>query len=93
MGTFHDNLGELHGITVALELNDGSLAVGRCHEANDSYVLILDADLHQPGGAPGAAEAWLRNAARWGVFPKLRSVRFERAQVLSITPLNSIPTA
>ena len=31
MGTFHNNLGELHGITVVVDLADGDVIVECCH--------------------------------------------------------------
>lgn len=91
MGTFHDNLGELHGITVAVETRDGRAIVGRCHEANDHHVLLLDADGHAEGDEGLTNADWLRRAARWGVFPKHKTLRLDRAEVTGITRLNEIP--
>ena len=90
MGTFHDNLGELHGITVAVRLKDGRVVVGRCHEANDVHVQLLDLDIHEEGQDEISNEAWLRRAARWGVFPKHRSLKLPSDDVRSITPLGRI---
>lgn len=92
MGTFHDNLGELHGITVAVETRANQAVVGRCHEANDQHVIILDADVHEEGADEVTNADWLRKAARWGVFPKHKVLKLDRAHVTSITPLNQLPT-
>lgn len=93
MGTFHDNLGELHGITVVVDTTGPRVIVGRCHEANERFVLLHDADIHEEGaGAPSKAE-WVAQAAKWGVFPRHKSLRVERGQVTTITPLGRIAGA
>ncbi|MEX2672506.1 MAG: hypothetical protein WD294_10390 [Phycisphaeraceae bacterium] len=92
MGTFHDNLGELHGITVAVETAHQQMIVGRCHEANDHHVIILDADVHEEGDDAVTNADWLRRAAKWGVFPKHKVLKLERVNVASITRLNELPT-
>ena len=88
MGTFHDNLGELHGITVVVETRD-HVVVGRCHEANDRFVLLHDADVHASTD-PAQREAYIRKAAKWGVFPNHKSLRLDRADVTTITRLGEI---
>lgn len=93
MGTFHDNLGELHGITVAVLTSDRSAFVGRCHEANDHHVILLDADSHTDGQDGLSNNDWIRRAAKWGVFPNHRTISLHTAEVTSITPLNQIDAA
>jgi len=90
MGTFHDNLGELHGITVAVDTTDDRIMVGRCHEATDEYVHLLDVDTHRDGANDLSKDQWLRRAARWGVFPREKVVKLPRDQVASITPLGQV---
>jgi len=90
MGTFHDNLGELHGITVVVESDDGIAYVGRCHEANDEKVILLDVDTHSGEEDGLTREAYLRRAAKWGVFSKHDHMILPRRHVHSITPLGEL---
>lgn len=92
MGTFHDNLGELHGITVVVDTNGPNVYVGRCHEATDDKVVLHDVD-HHADGADGKTKAdYLKQAAKWGVFAKHKHLVLDRAAegVVSIVPLNQI---
>ena len=41
MGTFHDDRGDLHGITVAAFAADTAY-VGRCHEMDDQRLMLMD---------------------------------------------------
>lgn len=90
MGTFHDNLGELHGITIAVDTTDDRICVGRCHEANDRFVLLLDADVHHEGDDGLTKCEWLKRAAKWGVFPRHKSLQLPRDQVAAITRLGEV---
>ncbi|MHB1156089.1 MAG: hypothetical protein ACYC26_04540 [Phycisphaerales bacterium] len=88
MGTFHDNLGELHGLTIALQTRDGTVYVGRCHEVNEHVIVMHDADHHRDGeGGMNTAE-YLKNAGRWGVFKKHDHLVLECTKVAWIKPLN-----
>lgn len=90
MGTFHDNLGELHGITVAVETRDGVAYVGRCHEANDRHVIMLDVDQHAEGEAGQTNAQYLEQAARWGVFKKHNQLVIPRETVATLRPLRDL---
>jgi len=93
MGTFHDNLGELHGITVAVQTTGDTVYVGRCHEANDSSVIMLDADEHAEGDNGQTNQQYLAQAARWGVFKKHDHLVIPREIVTTIRPLNELREA
>ena len=41
MGTFHDGLGELHGITVVVDTKGTRIAIGRCHTVTESKVMTI----------------------------------------------------
>lgn len=90
MGTFHDNLGDLHGVTIAVLTHDNRALVGRCHEANDQKVIMLEVDEHRDGEGGLSIDAYLQRAARWGVFAKQNHVILRREDIASITPLGQI---
>ncbi len=90
MGTFHDNLGPLHGITVVVETDDGSVYIGRCHEADQAKVVLLDVDRHHADASDVSRAEYLRRAAKWGVFKRHDHLVLAAEQVESITPLGEL---
>jgi hypothetical protein len=90
MGTFHDNMGDLHGITVVVDTTGPQVIVGRCHEANDQHVLLHDADVHEEVAGGVSKQEYVKRAAKWGVFAKHKTLRLDPKQVASITPLNQM---
>ena len=90
MGTFHDNLGELHGITVVVDTHGPKVIVGRCHEANDQHVLLLDADVHEETAGGVSKQDWVKRAAKWGVFARHKVLKLDAKEVTSITPLGKL---
>ncbi len=93
MGTFHDNLGELHGITVVVDTDGPNVYVGRCHEATDQVVVLHDVDQHADGADGKSKAEYLKQAAKWGVFAKHKHLVIDRAKagVVSVVPLNQMP--
>lgn len=90
MGTFHNDKGELHGITVVVETNRARTWVGRCDTIDQAGVHLLDADLHEPApGGPGQQE-WLANAARFGVWPKNARVLVPAGEVTAVRRLGDL---
>ena len=83
----HEDRGPLHGITVLVQTRDDRTIVGRCHEATQKHVILLDADEHD--GTSDCAE-WIDRAVRWGVFPKHQSMNLPADQVTSIRPLGDV---
>jgi iron-sulfur cluster assembly protein len=69
MGTFHDDKGELHGITVYTQSGD-TVYVGRCDVLDDERLVLHDADLHVEGQEGRTNEQYLQRAARFGVWKK-----------------------
>jgi hypothetical protein len=90
VGTFHNDKGELHGITVVVETNRAETWVGRCDTIDDAGVHLLDADHHEP--APGAPEKkeWLAQAARFGVWPRRPHVLVPADQVTAVRRLGDL---
>ena len=90
MGTFHDGLGDLHGITVVVDARGSRVAVGRCHTANARGVTLLDADVHEDGPDGSSREEYLRRAASVGVWARHRRLQVPREDVLSVRPLGEV---
>ncbi|HXT22635.1 MAG TPA: hypothetical protein VN923_17935 [Thermoanaerobaculia bacterium] len=89
MGTFHQDKGELHGITVVVDTDGPEVFVGRCHEVTDQGVVLLDVDVHSAEGGAGKDE-WVRRAARFGVWPRHRHLVVPRERVASIRRLGDV---
>jgi hypothetical protein len=90
MGTFHDGLGELHGITVVVETNGSRTAVGRCHELNEAGIVLLDADVHDARDGGVCKAAFLEKAARFGVWARAPKLVLPRAEIASVRPLGEV---
>lgn len=82
----HRHLGELHGITVAVD-TDGPLYVGRFFEERDGFLLLLDAAAHEEGAGGLSKTEYLSRAARYGVWKQFPSVSVPRSGVTSVRRL------
>jgi iron-sulfur cluster assembly protein len=92
MGTFHDTKDPLHGITVAAHMGD-TVHVGRCHERNDSTVVLLDVDSHSQDdsgqGPDGRTNAeYLERVAKFGVWVKNERLILPASEVEKMIPLS-----
>lgn len=92
MGTFHEDKGELHGITVVVDLKDSRLFVGRCDTVTPESVILFEAaqhDEHEPGpdGRQVTKQAYIARAARIGFWKKHDRVIVPLEDVASIRPL------
>lgn len=90
MGTFHQDKGELHGITVVVHLADGGTWIGRCDTIDGDGVHLLDADLHEATMAAPAREAWLNQAIAYGVWPRHPRVLVPATAVASVERLGGL---
>ncbi|NIR43816.1 MAG: hypothetical protein GWN99_07650 [Gemmatimonadetes bacterium] len=90
MGTFHQDKGELHGITVVVDMEGDRVYVGRCWEMNDREVVLLDADEHADGEDGRSKEEFIRRAAEVGVWKKHDRVVLPAADVASVTRLGDV---
>lgn len=89
MGTFHNDKGELHGITVVVDTTGPRVFVGRCDTVRPDGVVLLDADVHDASEGV-AKEEWLRRAADLGVFPRIRHVLVPAGEVASVRRLGDL---
>ncbi len=70
MGTFHQNKGELHGITVVVDTTGEEIFVGRCDTVTEQGVILLDADVHRDGEGGRSKDEYVRQAAQFGIWKK-----------------------
>ena len=87
MGTFHDDKGELHGITVVVDTTGPHLWIGRCDTITEEGVLLLDADVHEEATDASTKQAFVEKAAKVGVWKKHDRVLVPAAEVRTVTPL------
>ncbi len=92
MGTFHDDKGELHGITVVVDTNTSFVYIGRCWEMTDETIILLDADEHEDGQDGRTKEEFVTRAAKVGVWKKHDRLLLPRSAVVSVKPLGEIQT-
>jgi hypothetical protein len=90
MGTFHDDMGELHGITVVVDTNGSMVYIGRCHEMDDERIVLLDLDEHEDGQDGDSKQEYIRRAARVGVWKKRNRLVIPWARVASVQRLGEI---
>lgn len=69
MGTFHDDKGALHGITVFAREGD-TVYVGRCDTLTAEHLVLHDADIHVEGQDGRTNDEYLQRAARFGIWKK-----------------------
>jgi hypothetical protein len=95
MGTFHHGKGDLHGITVVVDMNDDRVFVGRCDTVVPDGVVLLDGTMHDasaPGkdGQPVPKERFLEQAVKFGVWKSFDRVLVPADEVASVRPLGEL---
>ena len=93
MGTFHQDRGEFHGITVVVDTSGPVAYVGRCNMVTPEGVYFFDADrLEVEAGqdVAEAKEAWMRRAAQVGYWKKHENLHVPAAEVASIRRLGDV---
>jgi len=90
MGTFHSDKGELHGITVVVDMNGAAVWIGRCDEMDDRRVILLDADTHTDGENGKSKAEFIAHAAKVGVWSKHARVEIPCSDVASVQRLGDL---
>lgn len=90
MGTFHDDLGPLHGITIVVDTTGPKLVVGRCHEITEEAVHLVGADVFDEEERGLAKAEYLKEVAAVGFWEKHPRLSVDRRQVASIRPLGEV---
>jgi hypothetical protein len=86
MGTFHDDKGELHGITVVVDTTGSRVFIGRCDTMTDAGIVLLDADEHDSTTGT-SKEDYVKKAARVGIWKKHDRVALTRDEFTTVKPL------
>lgn len=89
MGTFHDDKGALHGITVYARSGE-SVYVGRCDTLDDERLVLHDADVHVEGRDGRSIEQYLQRAARFGIWKKHDTLVVPVAGLGPVRPLGDL---
>ncbi|MFQ5601447.1 MAG: hypothetical protein ACE5G2_12960 [Candidatus Krumholzibacteriia bacterium] len=91
MGTFHDDKGELHGITVVVDTNGPQVFVGRCDTMDAQQIVLLDADVHEDGTEGRSKDDFVHQAARFGHWKKHDRVVIPASDIASVRRLGQVP--
>ena len=90
MGTFHQDRGELHGITVVVETRAGDCLVGRYDLEDERGLVLRDVDVHRADDAERTRETFLDRVSRFGPWPKHPALVLPRAEVASLRRLSEV---
>jgi hypothetical protein len=90
MGTFHQGKHELHGITVVVDTDGPEVYVGRCDDVNAGGIILHDADVHVDGNEGRSKAEYVRDASRFGVWPKHRLLVVDGTRVTSVRRLGEV---
>lgn len=90
MGTFHSDMGELHGITVAVETRDGKVHIGRYEVEMNGQIILNDADVHAEGEGGKTNAEFLSFAAQFGIWARHKRIAVPKADAVSVRRLGEI---
>lgn len=78
-----------HGINLVVEIDDGTIYIGRFDESNGFEVLMHDADVFDPKSGDDP-EHWVRETATYGVDVKHKDIRFSARGIKSWKALGDV---
>lgn len=90
MGTFHQDKGELHGITVVVDTSGEKVYIGRCDVLNDQGIVLHDVDVHSEGENDLTNEQYVARAAQVGAWKKLDRIAIPKGEIASVRRLGEI---
>lgn len=92
MGTFHQDRGDLHGITVVVETSGDVVYIGRCDIMDERQIVLQDVDVHGTGeGQPERSkEDFIREAAQKGVWARHKRITLPMDSVTSVSRLGEV---
>ncbi|MBI4577766.1 MAG: hypothetical protein HY722_16005 [Planctomycetes bacterium] len=89
MGTFHQDRGALHGITVVVDAGR-TVYIGRCDEETQEGIHLVDVDEHEDGAGGQSKEDFIRRAARFGAWVRHPRLMVPRDGIASVTRLGDV---
>ncbi len=90
MGTFHDNMGPLHGMTVVVDTEGPRVMVGRCHQITETRVILHDADVHDESDGVVSKAEFLKRTAKVGPWARHAQLAVPLDEVASIQLLGEL---
>ena len=75
-------------MTVVLDTAGPKAYVGRFDQALGDYYVVNDVDIFSPSPETGTKEAWLVQAARYGVWVKQKQYYVPAAEITSVRRLS-----
>jgi hypothetical protein len=90
MGTFHQNRGELHGITVIVDTTGPEIFVGRCNDEDDRGIFLFEADVHHDGEGGRSKEEYVRRVSQLGFWKKHDQLMIPREKIASVRKLSEV---
>ena len=88
MGTFHQNRGELHGVTVIVDTTGPEIFVGRCNDMDDRGILLFEADVHNDGEGGRSKEDYVRRVSQLGFWKKYDRLLIPTDKIASVRRLS-----
>ncbi|MEM8883083.1 MAG: hypothetical protein AAGD14_03350 [Planctomycetota bacterium] len=88
MGTFHDDKGELHGMTVVVDTTGPKVYIGRCDTETPDGIALLDVGEHVEGET--TKDAYIEKANKFGVFAQHKKLFVPRAEIASVRKLGEL---
>ena len=90
MGTFHDDMGELHGMTVVVDTNGPRVLIGQYHEQKNGRLVLLHVDEHEDGRDGLSKTDFVERAVRQGPWPRHPRIVVATEEVASIRRLGDV---
>lgn len=90
MGIFHQDKGELHGITVVVDTVNDEIYIGRCDEMTEEQILLHDVDVHRQGENGRSKEEYVERAARFGIWKKFDRLAIPAEAIASVRRLGDL---
>ena len=90
MATFHQDKGELHGITVVVDTVGDEIYIGRCDEMTDERIILHDVDVYREGDGGRSKQEYLDGAAQFGIWKKFAQLAIPAAAIASVRRLGDL---
>jgi len=90
MGIFHQDKGDLHGITVVVDTVGDEVYIGRCDEMTEQQIILHDVDVHRDGDEGRSKEDYVVRAAQFGIWKQFERLAIPAASITSVRRLGDL---